>query len=471
MTHFSIQHKNQISTVKEAHQFIEKNLSKIKEIFSSNDLEAIARETKFTKRTSVVSAYGFLQTMLVESLDTAHSSLVRMCDTLKKILHKKQITPQSLMERINAIETVNFLKRVFENVMKEKLLKLPEVPANLLRTFSKVLLQDSSTVNLHEHLQKEFKGSGGRSSKSAIKFDVIYEYKGKNYESITLTDQKKADQKLADNILEHLTKNSLVIRDLGYLNIASLINIISKEAFFLSRMRSDSLVYLNMNDESQIDIFEFVEKKYKNFNVIDLDVYITAKKLPVRLIIYRAPPDVVNERRRAAIATAKKQGRNLREKTLRQMNFTVFITNVSREIWKPEVIGTIYRIRWQIELIFKCWKSNMHIDHLKGINANRIKCLVYARLILLILINYIFVLAEYLAINILQKNVSMSKVHNWIRNPERLLKLIKGKTTVWEKRVFIDTIDKAMCMKKRSRKNTLEIVCEERYYGIQEVLA
>jgi IS4 transposase len=473
ITDSTIQNKQSFSfpKKKEANTLIETNLHKFKTIFSKHKIHAIGLESGFTKRSSKISAYNFLLTMIIGSLDTAHTSLEKMCDILKQINHKKQISSQSLMERINSGITVNFLKIIYEEILKEKLLTLPEIPAKLLEKFKKVLLQDSSTATLHEELQNEFKGSGGRSSKSTVKFDVIYDYKAKNYEYIKLTDQREADQKLANNIINAVTEESLVIRDLGYLNVSGLIQIIAKKAFFLSRMRSDTLVFLNKEDENSIDIFDYISNYYSDYDVIDLDVFITAQKLPVRLVIYRAPPEVVNKRRREAIATAKKQGRTLREKTLRQMNFTTFITNVSREFWKPEIIGTIYRIRWQIELIFKCWKSRMSIHHLQGINADRIRCLLYARLILLLLVNFVYKLAEFIGICVLQKNMSMPKVYEWVRNPERLLRLIKGTMYGWEKRLFIDTISKGMYTQKRNRKSTLRKICEQDFFGIESFLA
>lgn len=473
ITHFTVLHKQLLAhpTKKATNEFVEANLNKFKKIFSRRNVQAIGFESGFTKRASKISAYDFLLTMILGSLDTTHTSLEKMCNILKQINHKKQISPQSLMERINSNITVNFLKKIYEKTLKEKLLTLPEIPAKLLESFKKVLLQDSSTAVLQEELQKEFKGSGGRAGKSAIKFDLIYDYKAKNYEYIKITDQGDADQKLASNIIYALTKDSLVIRDLGYLNIAGLVQIISQQAFFLSRLRSDTLIFLNEDDKNPTDIFEYIDKHYKHQNVIDLDVFITMKKLSVRLVIYRAPPEVMNQRRRLGIATAKKQGRTLREKTLRQMNFTTFITNVSREIWKPEVIGTIYRIRWQIELIFKCWKSRMSIHHLHGINADRIRCLIYARLILLLLVNFVYKLAEYIGMTVIQKNISMPKIYEWTRNSERLLRLMKGTLFGWEKRLFIDTLSKGMNMQKRTRKCTLRQVCEGDFYEIETLLA
>jgi len=121
-----------------------------------------------------------------------------------------------------------------------------------------------------------------------------------------------------------------------------LIRIIAKKAFFLSRLRSSIEVYLNEEDIQPTDIADYISKNHKHINQIDLQVYITAKKLSTRLVIYKVPESIANERRRKAKATAKKEGRQLREKTLRFMDYNLFITNVPIEIWKLEVIGTIY---------------------------------------------------------------------------------------------------------------------------------
>jgi hypothetical protein len=290
-----------------------------------------------------------------------------MTEIVTRVSRKVRVSAQALMKRINRKASVDFLKSVYSKVLKEKLSTLQEVPAELLAPFSKVLIQDSSTMVLHERLQGYFKGLGGRSSKASAKLDVIYDWKAKNYEQITLTDQGEADQKLGLNIETVLTEDSLVIRDLGYLRVDCLEKIVEKNAFFLSRLKSGMKVYLKQDDEVSVEIGDYVSKKYKDCHQLDLQVYITAKKFPVRLVIYKAPEAVANERRRLTKATAKKQGRQLQEKTLKFMDYTMFVTNVPPEIWKADVIGTIYRIRWQIELLFKCWKSKAEIDHLEGI--------------------------------------------------------------------------------------------------------
>lgn len=465
MNDFSIQNNKKSLNKGTVNQLISNFLDDFKQIFSKGDIQQIAWDTGFIKRSSSkITGFDFLVSMLVSSLDPSHSPLEKISEILTHVSHKIKVTAQSLMERINKKAAVSFLETVQGKILKEKLFKLPEIPSALINCFSKVLLQDSSSIILHEKLQKHFKGSGGRASSSSAKFDVIYDYKAKDYELITLTDQGEADQKLALKIEDALTENTLVIRDLGYLRIDSLIQIIAKKAFFLSRLKSNILVFLNKTDEDPSDLASYLGNQFKNFDVVDLQVFITVDKLAVRLIAYKAPKEVANQRRREAKATAKKQGRNLQERTLKLMDYTIFITNVPEEIWKPELIGTVYRIRWQIELIFKCWKSRINIQYLKGINPERIRCLIYARLILIILINQLYKLTEFIGTELLGRIVSMPKVFEWMKDPDRLIRIVKGRLEGWERRYFIATIFRSMCMQTRKRKTTFESICESEIY-------
>jgi len=43
----------------------------------------------------------------------------------------------------------------------------------------------------------------------------------------------------------------------------------------------------------------------------------------------------------------------------------------------------LYCIRWQVELVFKNWKTNFRLDEVTGVRPERIKCMVYAKLLLI----------------------------------------------------------------------------------------
>ena len=54
---------------------------------------------------------------------------------------------------------------------------------------------------------------------------------------------------------------------------------------------------------------------------------------------------------------------------------------------KTDTIGKVYPIRWQVELIFKSWKSYLHLASIKTKKADPTLCYLYGRM-LLILLNY-----------------------------------------------------------------------------------
>ncbi len=251
------------------------------------------------------------------------------------------------MERLNGAAAPLFFKMVLETMLKNQIDNLiSTISPDLLEKFNKILIQDSSSMDLNERLSPFFKGSGGRASKASAKIDVIYDFKAKRFEYLKLTDHSEADQTLGLNALDHLASNDLIIRDLGYLRMDSVVKIDAIKAFFLSRFKNNTCVYLNYDDADEMDFAEYLRKNSALLNVIDIRVFITKSRVSVRLVAYRLPAEISAERRRKAHATAKKQGRNLSKKSLALLDFSIFITNVPLEVWEAGVIGTIYRLRW-----------------------------------------------------------------------------------------------------------------------------
>ena len=90
-------------------------------------------------------------------------------------------------------------------------------------------------------------------------------------------------------------------------------------------------------------------------------------KLPCRIVVWRVPQEVANRRRQKLLATAREKGYAppSRER-LAWCDWTIFVTNVPRELLSPEEIGVLYRARWQIEIMFKRWKSLGRVADLTG---------------------------------------------------------------------------------------------------------
>lgn len=440
---------------------------KLRSILSKKTIEKISTESCFQKRSSArFTGYDFLLSLLSVSMDSEYTTLERISSTLARLRKSPAISPQAIMERLNKQEAVTFLQRIQELVLKSKIAEFTDqIPSGLLDSFTKVLIQDSTVFELNEKLQEFFKGSGGRASKSCGKLDVIYDIKSLTYENIYLTDQSEADSALAKNIDDFVSEGSLVIRDLAYMQTDAIEKIIQKKAFFLGRFKLNFLVYKDVADSESIDLAKYLSKKLEYQSVVDEAVYITKKKIPLRLVAYKCPEEIVAKRRRAANKTAKKQGRKLKSRTTTLMGFTIFITNVPQETWKPEVVGTVYRARWQIETLFKRWKSGMKINYLKGTNQYRIKVLIYSRLISLLIINMVCQVIDYLTYKKYKREVSMDKIHQWMKEGDRMIRFIQRRALTWEFSNLGSLILKCMCKDKRKRLTTREMLQQEVAYG------
>jgi hypothetical protein len=83
----------------------------------------------------------------------------------------------------------------------------------------------------------------------------------------------------------------------------------------------------------------------------------------------------------------RKKGYTPSKAHLALLAWNLFITNVPHTIWKTPTIRKVYPIRWQVELIFKSWKSYLHLASIKTKKVNPTLCYLYGRM-LLVLLNY-----------------------------------------------------------------------------------
>ena len=69
------------------------------------------------------------------------------------------------------------------------------------------------------------------------------------------------------------------------------------------------------------------------------------------------------------------------EDALESIGLNLFVTNVEREKCSANAIYELYTLRWQVELIFKTWKSVMNLNKLHKMNTTRLECIVIVKLL------------------------------------------------------------------------------------------
>ncbi|MGG3910008.1 transposase [Peribacillus simplex] len=105
------------------------------------------------------------------------------------------------------------------------------------------------------------------------------------------------------------------------------------------------------------------------------------QKLPARVMIHRLTDDQTQTRLKNQAIREKKKGIVMKEKSKRLMGMNVYITNTSPEEVPTDYVHSLYSLRWQIEILFKTWKSFFEIDECKTIKKERLECHLYGQLI------------------------------------------------------------------------------------------
>lgn len=296
------------------------------------------------------------------------------------LLSGRSVSKQAVFERIGK-PAVAFAQSLLESFLLKQTGRVRQ--GSLFAGFGKVLLHDSTTLCLPQALHKVFKGNRSRGEQKAVaRIQAIINIKKMQFLHFSLGSFTDNDQSASGSITTWVNKGDLVIRDLGYFALESFEKLIGRQVYFLSRLR----FAVNMYDEkgSQLCLKKLLhDKKLK-----DRWVYIGAqRKVKVRLIMLPLPAGQAAEKIRKA-----KHDRDWRlnhsKEYYRWLGYQVLITNVEEQVWTPQQAAQAYRVRWQIEIIFKSWKSGFHMQQLlhEGCtNADRVKVSVYLLLLFICL--------------------------------------------------------------------------------------
>jgi hypothetical protein len=356
----------------------------IENSLSEQTIDHVARATKFLKRKGKLPASCFVNTLLFNENDQVNISLpdltsdinqVYGIDVSKEALHKK-FTP----------EAVNFLKGLGGELLSGQLKQLTD--SGLPLHFPRIKIKDSTKFSLPDSYGSDYKGYGNFSKKNGL-ISIQYEYDlvSSDWLSIEITKGLRNDQQDSKETAGALTKGDLHIRDLGYITPTYLSAVVDKKAFFLNRLPPNAGVFTKAM--KPLDWKKTDASFRKNSLVsMEMDVMIYEKeKISCRLILERVSNAEYERRLEKARISAKSRGVNISDLYKIKIRYNTFITNVCCTILPVAVVRKTYYLRWQIELVFKTWKSFFHIDKIKKVKKERLECQLLAKL-LWILINW-----------------------------------------------------------------------------------
>ncbi|WP_235726387.1 IS4 family transposase [Methylotuvimicrobium buryatense] len=384
-----------------------------------------------------------------------------MCDSLEE-RSGVDLTPQALCGRMNSDGAVQFMEAALTKTLRETVgPPLTAQEAAWLAPFPRVLLQDSSQIEVNEALTEAFQGSGGNASTASVKIDFSYDVKNERAEHIAIRQGTDSDQGFATDVLARVRKGDLIIRDLGYFSLAAFAQIMLIGAYFLSRLSYTVNLYKSADEAaSPINLIQYINRFGGGQQTMEFSLFAGEKhRLPIRLVVYRLPQEVYRKRQKAAIKTAKRKGRRARLSYLKFLKYSFFMTNVPADVWPKEALGTLYRLRWQVELTFKHWKSLFCIDLLKGTRPERIRCLLYGRLIVILTVQRLLALAARQAENE-GRELSFDKAIQWLLRQNRFLKAFVARQFDTLMRKLLGNL-RRLLKAKRKRRTTRQLIAQQ----------
>jgi len=112
----------------------------------------------------------------------------------------------------------------------------------------------------------------------------------------------------------------------------------------------------------------------------------------MRLLAFRLPQEAANRRRQGLREYARKKQVMPKPETWAMADWTLLLTNVPEDRLSPHEALILLRARWQVELLFKLWKSHMRVDEWRSQHPWRILCEIYAKLIGVVIMHWIFLI-------------------------------------------------------------------------------
>ncbi len=362
---------------------------KFTKILNKNSLEEYAKLSKFKIRDKgKINPEDFLWLSCFSGHNLCTSSLEKLCASLY-LNRDISISPQALDQRINDSST-EFLKCIFSALCSKQFGS--ESKAFKSWGFSKIFLMDSTEIKLPERLKDKYKGSN-RSNPATLKINLLLELLNYSVENTVLAGGKTNEHNFSKYVYDKLNTDSLVLKDLGYFKFEDFNEIEGKNSFFISRLRAGTRLFKQNPNPEFLKGGRLLKKtKYLVTNAgelaKDLKIGETREyeflvgshddKRPFRIILTKLDKDI-SKKRFKGIEDRERRGGHCAKHARSSAEISGYITN----LWafEPLDITEIYRLRWQIELLFKVFKTDFNLDKLKNIKVQRIESHIYATLI------------------------------------------------------------------------------------------
>lgn len=366
----------------------------------------LARTSGWLKRQRKLSGAQFVQTLVFGYLSSPSATRAELQQTAATL--GVTVSRQALDQRCTEA-AVPFLHQLLAVALNQLMAAAP-VEASLLARFDGVYLLDSSVVTLPTALASHWPGCGGRTastSQAALKLSLQFDLKTGRLDGL-LPQPGRTHDRVAAQIHAPLPPGALRIADLGYFQLDELARMDRAGIHFITRYKTSA--HLLSEAGQRLDLVAELEQQ----GAVPLDRIVLLgahHRLRCRLVSVPVPDSVVDQRRQRLLAEAEDKQQPVSPLAWELARWTIYLTNVSRERLSLEEVLILGLCRWQIELVFKLWKSSGWLDEWRSHEPWHVVCELYAKLLALLIQHWVMLVgcwhwldrSLYLAAQVIRK--------------------------------------------------------------------
>jgi len=343
----------------------------LESLFPRETVEQIARETGFNQRQRKIESYLFFWNLVLGfgvQLQRTLESLRRGYSDMAGV----DFSQSAWHDRFNPT-TVKFLRACVKLAVQQMAGEANRTLSPKMKWVDDILIQDSSIVRLSAALMKKFPATRLRKNASGLKVSMLVSAVASSPKKITIHGERIHETKTLK--IGPWVKNKVLLIDLGFFKFQMFSRIHENGGYFLSRLRTNSnplfLSTLRMYRGNTIELegkrWKEVKDKLKR-GVLDAEVEVTFSRR-----VYRGKQ-----------SKDAKSFRLVAIYNYEAKKYHTYITNIPPDALSAEDVAELYRVRWDIEMIFKELKSKYSLDVIKSANPNVVEGLIWTGILTLL---------------------------------------------------------------------------------------
>jgi hypothetical protein len=312
--------------------------NKCKKFFSEKTLNDLGKSLKLASRCRQITPYrlgmAFITVLSQHEIKTI-ADLHRGFNNLFGI----NIAYKPFHNQLRKKQFPVFMRHMLEHLLNEFAYQsLAFDKGSPFEIFKKILLQDGSSFAVNPKLKDKLPGRFSHYNPAAVELHVALDLYSETPETIILTPDTNAEAQYLPE--PEQLEDTLIMGDRGYFKKDYMYRVLQQESVYCIIKATSEInptVEKVLIGGKQLKKFsnkklKDIKEKLSKIDVIDMDIQWQEKDkiINCRMIVSWNP--VANY-------------------------FQYLTTNLPRDTFSPEHIIEAYRLRWQIELMFKEWKS------------------------------------------------------------------------------------------------------------------